>query len=718
MRRYPLGWIAAAFVALVVVSGVAAAVTGDAWLATLVVYRRLADRPVDIDGGRVLMLVAVGALQGWGLWQILPGRQGGEKPGRDARRLRIALYVSLAIELADLSWTDIPEEVVQVAVVVLLYRVMRGVSRTLRLVALAAGLYHPALLLTIVLLELFGLDGEALWQSSLGSVPWLVWMVLTLVAQAKDGRWGRVTLWAGAAVVAGPFLVPDLMINSFSRSYVWYAGGHLALDVFTLVWLGRSARDLGNRPRDPRPVTPASPSRRWPLQAVAVALPLLPAVANLADGVFLWIGPRGAIASWFSGWYPMQLWLPFDLLVGTGGAAALVLAAVLRRTRRLVIGTIWALLLAAVAGLATAATTAAGDSRATHGSILIFPDWMFTSSLGISPLWYSLAFTGSALLLLFLYGDRPARRRPYRVLPASMAASAVLVLVPVSDHAPGPITTASDCEAKGDYETGRTPPPPMTGEQAFICTVRTARVPSPVGGMPDRMLVAYGHRLCGVYTRENPQEMARFHKAYGVSPGDETALLADICPKAAETLRVAAEEEEREMLAHEAEEQAKCDQAPRHRPLITPVSAIRQEKPIWPELPLETYEQGGEPEDGPPHQVEGGDLVASAPGHLQVFLNTEYRACVTTEAYDRRPPVETKGWQNVVEVGYESPEGRIVLADNLTGIQLPDLAALGKGHYRVRVHYAWLSWKGTRQGGQRLLIMTYPGRGDHVTVHR
>ncbi|MEV0614587.1 hypothetical protein AB0I81_14760 [Nonomuraea sp. NPDC050404] len=72
----------------------------------------------------------------------------------------------------------------------------------------------------------------------------------------------------------------------------------------------------------------------------------------------------------------------------------------------------------------------------------------------------------------------------------------------------------------------------------------------------------------------------------------------------------------------------------------------------------------------------------------------------------------------MVEVGYESPEGRLVLADQLSGVMLPNLAVRGKGHYRVRVHYAWLSWKGEKQAGQRLLVMVWPGRGDKVTVHR
>ncbi|MBG0832453.1 hypothetical protein HS041_32625 [Planomonospora sp. ID67723] len=75
--------------------------------------------------------------------------------------------------------------------------------------------------------------------------------------------------------------------------------------------------------------------------------------------------------------------------------------------------------------------------------------------------------------------------------------------------------------------------------------------------------------------------------------------------------------------------------------------------------------------------------------------------------------------QHVVEVGYRSPGGEIVLGDPMGGSTLPDLALRGRsGDYRIRVHYAWLPWNGEKYGAQHLLIMAYPGRGDDVVVHR
>ncbi|WP_090946753.1 hypothetical protein [Nonomuraea jiangxiensis] len=57
--------------------------------------------------------------------------------------------------------------------------------------------------------------------------------------------------------------------------------------------------------------------------------------------------------------------------------------------------------------------------------------------------------------------------------------------------------------------------------------------------------------------------------------------------------------------------------------------------------------------------------------------------------------------------------------DDLSGTSLPDLSLNGrKGHYRIRVHYAWFPWKGEPLGTQRLLLMAYPAPGDKVTTYR
>ncbi|GAA2209667.1 hypothetical protein GCM10009850_051260 [Nonomuraea monospora] len=177
-----------------------------------------------------------------------PGKgDGGRNLGWDERLLRIVLYVWMLGVFADrLPWVELPEVLVQAAAVVLFFRVTRTVALGLRLVALAMGLLEPVGVLAQVLP---GIDGTVLYGAPpVSAASWLIWIALTLVTQAKDGRWRRGTLWAGAVAAAGPVLTPQLDFL-FIRSFVWFEGSALLIDVFMVVWLGRSARETGRAPK-------------------------------------------------------------------------------------------------------------------------------------------------------------------------------------------------------------------------------------------------------------------------------------------------------------------------------------------------------------------------------------------------------------------------------------------------------------------------------------
>ncbi|MER5418232.1 hypothetical protein [Streptosporangium roseum] len=753
----------------VVVFGVIAAVSGGEVVWWLVVHQAWSP-PLDM-GWYALVLVLAGGVQGWALWQILRGRVAGQDagPDRHVRRLRRVLYVYLAIRLTFYLvfflpspwWVDIARDVVRLALVVLFHRVLDGTPRALRFVALAAGTLGVVGSIGEEVLD--ELDVRAVEQSfglvRLSGWLWSLWMALILVAQARDGRWGRVTVWSGAASMVLAFLVMPLAfdlvggIGGFRDPAVTVIFGLSgAQAVLMLVWLARSAHDLagphaGAVPRRERPVPARAPLGRRPLPVAAVVLPLLPALAHLAHGLPFWIGPRGAIESAFRMHVTgpgLLLWLGFDLLIGVGGLAVLVLVAVTRRTRRLVRATACTLVIAAAVGAVTAVTARAapdhtaadlsgGDMVFDYEGAQIYPDWMFTPDVetgeiffGISPLWHSAAFIASAIILMSLYGRRPARRSPYRVALAVAASVVPLFLLPAADHARGPFTSRSDCERArstvGEY--GRhVESRPMTGETAFVCEVRGSDGSPFSQSTPDLALVAYGHRLCGVYTRNDPREIARIHESSGVDVRGLTYTLDEICPRAAAIVKANSDEENRVIAEWKAEQQRICDGAPRHRPLIRPESASVRREPLWTDYGvLEAYEEDGYNDpfgDGLYELLEKNELVAALPGHMAIDVYSDAVTCVTTETYRRRPPVETKGWHHVVEVGYRSPTGEIKLGDPMGGAELPDLALHGRsGDYRIRVHYAWLPWKGEKRGAQRLLIMAYPGRGDEVVVHR
>ncbi|GIH22740.1 hypothetical protein Aph01nite_10500 [Acrocarpospora phusangensis] len=718
MRRYRFGipalLIAVLYAAVVGAFGVIALVTGDSAPVVRIVFREDFDEPDDEAWGLIVGLILVGCVQGWALWQILRGRvtgQGEPAPrDRAVRWLRVTLYLWVGLNLVQLLpirlpwWTDAVDGLILLALAPLFFRVLNRAPRVLRITALVAGLITGISWVgTVVADEIDAHVAEEVFEfAGASGIPWPLWLVLTLVAQARDGRWGRTTIWAGAVRTASPYVLTPWLFalgSSYSLLIVSAVVGPLLI-----VWQARSAHDLASPPArlpSARPVPVRAPARWWPLAAAAVALPLLPALPALVRGRPVWLGPEGPIEYVLSsGPQTAMLWAAVNVFVGAGGLAVLVLVAVVRRTRRLVRTTTAALALAAASGVAhVTATEVAGYTFDPMFSLTL------TGEAGVSPLWSSAAFAASAILLRLLYGGPPRRTRLH-LATAAIAPVGGLLFLPVGDQWRGGTTAQEDC-FRGARST-------------FLCQVRTTDVLTSVKHDPDRYVLAYGERLCGVYTRNDPHELARVQRTDGVRVADLEYTLADICPRAAAIVTAAAAEEEREMLALEAAERRKCREAPRHRPPIEPVQVVAQREPMFTDYgQLMAYEEEiaeHDPYDGAlPFESE---RVGVGPGQLNIYVHPDITLCVTTASYLRRPPIETKGWDHVVEFGHQTVSGEIAIADAMGGTPLPNLAARGAGHYRIRVHYDLVPGKGDDWGAQRLLIMSYPGRSEKVVVHR
>ncbi|MEU6726941.1 hypothetical protein ABZ917_24840 [Nonomuraea wenchangensis] len=741
MRRYRFGRIAAFFaigyVTAVVVAGVLALVSGDPTVLRAIVAPGWDADFMASTWWIELLLVAGGIVQGWAYWQVLRGRPAGTPAANDrpVRLLRAALYLGVVwmllprLPLPYLWWSDLPAGLLQAAVAWLFFVALAGVvPRPLRLVGLVAGLADAAMDLAVTFIVQFG--GWDLLKvvspSRLGNLVHLLWLVPVLAGQSRDARWTRGTVQVGAAA-AGLSL-----LSSGGHSFIAFGGGLEpglvlfmllgVLGVLATAWQARSAHDLGVPAPEPAPSAPVrvAPARAWPLAAVAVALPLIPAAVNLADGMPAWLGPRGLLDELFHGYVSdpaTLLWVALDLLVGVGAPAVLVLVAVVRRTRGLLRITTAALTLTAAAGVVTVLTTTRDADwllmpETIEQRLTFYPDGLFVPdangevAFGVSPLWYSAALAGSALVLFLLYADPPAARPRHQVAVAASAVAVALCFLPAADQSRGPVTTAADCSPAEPWERGGEPrePVPPTGQRAFLCAVRQQQVLGFAATTPDQVVLAHGRRLCAAYTRGDPAVRERGW------------ALAGICPAADADARAEQAAEDREFADFQAEERRKCAATPRHRPLIRPAKAIRLKEPEWPEAGLELYDE---------YATEGGGTTAgpveSGPGHVRVSTHSDFHVCVTLETYPRRPPVETKGWDHVVEVGYLNRTGEMIFMDGLSGSTLPDLSLGGrKGHYRIRVHYAWFPWKGGEEGDgtQRLLIMAYPGPGDQVTTYR
>ncbi|WP_143590262.1 hypothetical protein [Thermoactinospora rubra] len=757
VRRHRFGRIAAllaaCYVAAAVAFGVVALATGDPSL-----LRSLTGAYRDQD---ILpptwwveaLLVAAAVLQGWAYWQVLRGRLVGEPVSlpRPVRLLRAALYLSVACSLLYRLpipdqwyqwWFGLPADLVQFAVVGLFFVVLAGsLPRWLRLAGLVAGVAGAAI--ELVNTVAYGLEApralEFLWHIPTNAVH-LLWLVPVLIGQARDARWSRTTVRIGVASAWLSSLLPgSIVFGFFGWGGVDYRLVILMLlgilGVLGMVWEARSAHELAGPPPARPPITVPSrlDPRLWPLAAVAVVLPLVPAAVNLAAyGMPVWIGPRGAVESFFyefARYSTGLLWVAVDVLVGVGAPAVLVLLTVVRGTPRLLRVTIWALSIAAAVGAVSALTYEPDlDGRLIpdmdEDRLGFYPFGLFTPdadgrlAFGISPLWYCAALAASALLLHALYGTAPPGRPRHHVLVAALAPCLAVLFLPAADQPRGPVTTAEECVPREPWKQAALQP--LTGPRAFICAARSNRMLPDT--TPDQVLLAHGRRWCAVYTRNDPRELARVQAVEGVNVRSLAGELSGICPPADAAVKAAQAADDREFAAFQAEERRKCDATPRHRPLIKPAKAIRLKEPEWPEVGLELYEptEGHDPaDDGTFEKSLDNGLVAGGPGHLFLHTHSDFHVCVTLETYTRRPPVETKGWDHVVEVGYDSPTGDMRFIDGLSGTELPDLSLNGrKGHYRIRVHFAWFPWKGEKYGTQRLLIMAYPGPGDKVITYR
>ncbi|NUP62068.1 MAG: hypothetical protein HOW71_07805 [Nonomuraea sp.] len=553
MRRHRFGRIAAlialAHLAVVTALGAFTLATGRGGLLWQVVTRSPTldwflgtDRDMFIvPWGLALVLVLVGAVQAWALWHLLRGRARGELThrGRTVGLLRLALYLSLGYGLiitvrvpleVPWLWTalEIASGLLLLTVVWLFFLVLRGTAaRRLRLFSLAAGTLAgvsdlggnltDVLAPTHPVAQIFGLAG------GYGFV-WLAWCVSILIAQARDPRWSAATVRVGVVAQVVAVLRPNGFVSFGDGGFpdilmVYTVLG--AISVFQLVWYARTAHELANplpQPEQRREPARAA-ARRWPLPAVAVVLPLIPAAVNLAQGRYHWIGPRGAIEQFVredGGSGNVAAWLALDVSVGVGAPALLVLAAVLRRTRPLLRFTTLALTLAAGVGFVSAltATPMPEDAGGFYAGAQIYPESLFAQSrdgeifFGVSPSWYGAALLGSALLLLFLYPAAPARRGRHHVLATGLATLLALGFLPVADQSRGPVTTAEDCDPPEAWE-GRPAGPELTRDQRFVCSFRQSRLITFAATTPDAVILAHARRLCGVYTRDDPRATAR-----------------------------------------------------------------------------------------------------------------------------------------------------------------------------------------------------------------
>ncbi|MBE3008575.1 hypothetical protein IL992_05150 [Microbispora sp. NEAU-D428] len=409
------------YVAALVVAAVLAQTDGDVgflWRLSLFVE---ADEDAAATWPNVLILVFAGGLWAWALWQSLRGLPSGKPRLADpeTRPLRRALYAAVAFWAFYAVmpiwpwWAVVLDALVMSAVVVLFHPVLR---RNLRHADLALG---AALLaqVSMAATEVFDvLDWHAAERTAalggFAGVGNVVWSALVLVAQWRDGRWGRTTVWYGIASLLVPnvLLIGGIPLSGADDFYDVYSEASSAADALFVIWLARSAHELAGTPG--RPVPYVLPTDRRAALAVAARFAaclvlLLPPLANRHPA---WLSPHVSVErlpdvmAGVVGAVSPALWHALELFVGIGGLAVLVLVALHRRA------VLWVamsgLLLTALGGLLAVALVDRHGSGLPNGWVLSRPDAFDPYGMiatfsrpTVSPLWFTTACLVSAALL-------------------------------------------------------------------------------------------------------------------------------------------------------------------------------------------------------------------------------------------------------------------------------------------------------------------------------
>ncbi|NRQ34650.1 hypothetical protein HII36_22835 [Nonomuraea sp. NN258] len=331
---------------------------------------------------------------------------------------------------------------------------------------------------------------------------------------------------------------------------------------------------------------------------------------------------------------------------------------------------------------------------------------------GPSAVWRGYELLTAALIVFAVRVRRPGPVHRGAISRAVAALAVVTLLAGLLEAGGvrGEITleTAETCEPGRTTDAER--------ESAFVCEVRRSYgsgLAERYAHTPDQNLVTIGRRLCEQRMRGQDAPAGADERHWGLAE-----LLPVLC---GDVERREAEEEERQRQENErfiAAAKRRCAALPRHRPRIFTVTAGRGT--LWSEAGvLEVYE-GDEGPDGDrfpamEHAYTNG-LVGSAPDNLAVLTADEaMHVCVTAESYRTRPPVELKGWERVVEVGYHSKRGWLVFTDGIE--RMPVLTPAGPGHYRVRVHMRGAERPRSGEGaGQEFLVIVYPGKDQRTRV--
>ena len=484
---------------------------------------------------------------------------------------------------------------------------------------------------------------------------------------------------------------------------------------------------LVHRPETgPREVLPMRWRMSLTLWSIALALVSIPYAISLFssttteyDMIAMWGGCPGFEMYMSASFLLSPLYLvPQPALVAVGfGAWALLVRKGYRRWGRAV-GWATAIPLAALGALAF--VMAGFDAVAGEGCAQTWAQMYEPGMLA-----WQLYEVVTAVLIIVAVRVRRVRR-PYRSpdvrVAAALAVVLLLVTMPRMDAPIGKVTTANStaCEP---WQTARyVPVRPSAGQRelAFICLVRQdGELPGQFAGVPDDRVVAIGRRLCETVLRDGAPERRAEEGPLGtyLRNYETVEALAYLCPEVEQRQDQQAERQQDAEVAFIEKARARCAKVPGHRPLIR---ASRTDRATLWSRGRQHQRVRRRPGRRLPrtrqrlHQRAGGNRARAAhhPHGRRGHARVRHRG-----GLPQATPVELKGWDKVVEVGYRSGNGGLTFTGD-DGVGLKNLAVNGPGHYRVRVHMRGAKAALKREGDARpeFLIMVYPGKSERPAL--
>ncbi|TMQ90645.1 hypothetical protein ETD83_34600 [Actinomadura soli] len=250
---------------------------------------------------------------------------------------------------------------------------------------------------------------------------------------------------------------------------------------------------------------------------------------------------------------------------------------------------------------------------------------------------------------------------------------------------------------------------------AYVCSLRGypgllasgSKRPTEDDPLSDGVLLDQGERACRGDKQMSPHDLGRRGARWPT-----TKEMAYLCPETALPQQREADRRNAESVAeyrrYRVKALAYCKRTVPHGP-----RPVRQFTDLISGGESSSYSVGSGDDSTSFDKALHDGLVAAAGQTVTVSTGSEGDVCLTVRAYREAPPLVTKGWERVAEVGFDSADGRAEVGSLWAPVEAPPVTAAGPGPYRLRVHVRGRNEPeafSPEMPKEHHLIVVFPGR--------